>query len=311
MMAHSAIKNFCMMTFQLLLGLKRPNRPAPLNNAFAMDIAKIQESEQKLMLWRQDCAAHDRWKLPRGHAVKAMHRWQHTGAPKSMIDPNSPPWSNIKSFYMSNWIAFLPFFGFLFTDLFPNESRAEFNCINAVFQDFVLLCRCLFLPPCYLYILICRYGIKRRTIAQHKADAWNHLRDCERLLPRNCMTTALHALAHAWDDVANFGPWYVFWTLPLERYMKFMRANIFSGTYPAANFITRAKRIQRLAYLSPRIRRSLRKQFAATGYQPSEALAGALGQRRRKIGWLGVRDFSEIKSFGTFDLPLLCSKVYT
>ena len=125
--------------------------------------------------------------------------------------------------------------------------RAEFNCINAVFQDFVLLCRCLFLPPCYLYILICRYGIKRRTIAQHKADAWNHLRDCERLLPRNCMTTALHALAHAWDDVANFGPWYVFWTLPLERYMKFMRANIFSGTYPAANFITRAKRIQRLA----------------------------------------------------------------
>ena len=25
-----AIKNFCMMTFQLLLGLKRPNRPAPL-----------------------------------------------------------------------------------------------------------------------------------------------------------------------------------------------------------------------------------------------------------------------------------------
>ena len=121
------------------------------------------------------------------------------------------------------------------------------------------------------------------------------------------MTTALHALAHAWDDVANFGPWYVFWTLPLERYMKFMRANIFSGTYPAANFITRAKRIQRLAYLSPRIRRSLRKQFAATGYQPSEALAGALGQRRRKIGWLGVRDFSEIKSFGTFDLALFQS----
>ena len=51
------------------------------------------------------------------------------------------------------------------------------------------------------------------------------------------MTTALHTLAHAWNDIENFGPWYVFWTLPLERYMKYMRANIFSGAYPAANFI--------------------------------------------------------------------------
>ena len=98
---------------------------------------------------------------------------------------------------------------------------------------------------------ICRYAIKPETIATNKANAWTHLRLCERLLPRNCMTTALHTLAHAWEDIQNFGPWYVFWTLPLERYMKYMRANIYSGAYPAANFVTRAKRMQRLAYLSP------------------------------------------------------------
>ena len=124
------------------------------------------------------------------------------------------------------------------------------------------------------------------------------------------MTTALHTLAHAWNDIENFGPWYVFWTLPRERYMKYMRANIFSGAYPAANFITRAKRIQRLAHISPRVCRLLTLKFRTSGYQPSDALAAALGQRSKNIGWLGVRGFKKIKSPQvTFDILALFQSV--
>ena len=137
-----AIKNFSMLAFQLLLGLKKPTRPAAVDPVFASHSGKITEYEQKMTLWRRDCKAHDRWKLPRGSLRKALFRWQHTGAPKNVIDPKSPPWNNIKSFYMANWMALLPFFGFLFADLLKDDSREEFRCINQVFQDFVLLCRC-------------------------------------------------------------------------------------------------------------------------------------------------------------------------
>ena len=134
-----AIKNFCMMVFQLLLGLKKPKRPAPIAPASPLDATKVNEYEKKMTLWRRDCNTHDRWKLPRGHLRKALFRWQHTGAPKAIIDPKSPPWNNIKSFYMANWMAMIPFFGFLFADLFT--SIHDFECINAVFQDLVLLSR--------------------------------------------------------------------------------------------------------------------------------------------------------------------------
>lgn len=140
-----------------------------------------------------------------------------------------------------------------------------------------------------------RYEHKLGDIPTNKERAWAQVLQCESALPRKCMTTAIHALTHAWDDIAYVGPWFESWCLPMESWMKFMRKNIFSMAYPGQNLVNRVGRSMRLSSISHEVRREIRDAAAAIGYQPSVALHATLGLKPSDQ-WLGVRHFSKIAS---------------
>ena len=158
---------------------------------------------------------------------------------------------------------------------------------------------------------VCRYEHSFGEISANKEIAWQHVLQCQSILPRKFMTTAIHTLTHAWDDIAYTGPWFESWCLPMERWMKFMRKNIFSTAYPGQNLVNRVSRSMRLPAMRIKVRDEIMETVLSMNYKPSIALQATLGMKRCDA-WLGVRDFCPIVSGATrvqppFDLFAMCN----
>lgn len=165
--AHS-IKNFGVLLFGLILGNNVPQKPKlreltkqdePVDNEAvvanhaaakkkareAQKAASVKEKQlakenaQRLQQWTKDCNAHARWILPKNAQAIARARWKLTGAPKTHINADSSPYDYYKSFSISDWMKFLPFFAFLHEGLFEDDGLFLF--LVGLCNAFVRLCR--------------------------------------------------------------------------------------------------------------------------------------------------------------------------
>ena len=299
-LSHSSA-NFGSLAANLLKGTQCKPRPIPGKNKPGDDMEKrakrASDFADRLSLWTKDQEDHDAWKMDSRALKVAKQRWARLPTLASVADPQRCAYDYTSSFRMAEWTSFLKFFHYQHVGLI---AAAKFELLRDICHQFVLLSRypCLLSPTCtctFINTPPYRYAVKRGDIPGHVDQVWDLIARCEKDLPRNCMTTALHSMCHLWSVIEYVGPGYVSWTLPLERFMKEMRKNILSTAYPAQNFVNRFQTRQRLSFLPKRAIREIRHLTAQTDYELSNALRLVLtGRARKGKRWWQVRGYIKI-----------------
>jgi hypothetical protein len=208
-------------------------------------------------LYMRELARHHRARLTEGQRKLVDARWASISC--DVVNSKIQPFTTPGKFKMVDWFHFLNFVEYLFYDILPPDT----------YTAWCDLCRCISKAGQYTHA--------RDTLHVDEQNLRDAVVACDRVFPGKFTSQPLHALTHIYEDIRLAGAVFVFHTLPFERYMQYLRANIHSKRLPSENFMNRHQMESRLSQLDPRHADMVRNDIDQCAYTPSDRLAAAIG----------------------------------